>query len=251
VSGDRDVVRALVVGGVDFGEADRVVHLLTAEGRSSVFAHGARKSRRRFAGAIDAFVTIDARLEPRRGRGGLATLAEATVRRARLGLRDDLGRVALAAWIVELSAAVAPEGQEALALLELAESSLDRLEADGGSVRLRRCFELRLLDQLGTRPQLDACVRCGRAVPEVAAIDLDAGGLLCADDGLGGHRVGPRTVAWMSAVLDAPGLAPDGGADAADAERAARSLERPMSSHLRGLIGRPLKAAGLLAEIER
>ena len=54
-------LEALVVGGVDYGEADRVVYLLSREGRLAVFAHGAKTSKRRFQGALEPFTTIRGR----------------------------------------------------------------------------------------------------------------------------------------------------------------------------------------------
>jgi recombinational DNA repair protein (RecF pathway) len=38
-------VEGIVVGGVDYGEADRVVHLVSRGGRIAVFAHGAKTSK--------------------------------------------------------------------------------------------------------------------------------------------------------------------------------------------------------------
>ena len=51
---DRFSDEALVLSTVDFGEADRIVTLFTrGHGRLSAFAAGARKSKRRFAGALE------------------------------------------------------------------------------------------------------------------------------------------------------------------------------------------------------
>ena len=53
--------RALVLRGVDYGEADRILTLLTPElGRVAVLARGARKSQRRFAGALEPFAVLAA-----------------------------------------------------------------------------------------------------------------------------------------------------------------------------------------------
>ncbi|HTU59687.1 MAG TPA: DNA repair protein RecO, partial [Polyangiales bacterium] len=50
---------ALVLRAVDFGESDRVITLLTRElGLVSTMARAARKSKRRFAGALEGFAII-------------------------------------------------------------------------------------------------------------------------------------------------------------------------------------------------
>jgi len=65
---DRFSDEAVVLGTVDFGEADRIVTLFTRNhGRLSAFAAGARKSKRRFAGALEAGTHLTARLVTPRG----------------------------------------------------------------------------------------------------------------------------------------------------------------------------------------
>ena len=62
-------VLGIVVGHVDYGEADRIVHLLTPEqGRVAAMARGARKSRKRFGGALDLGNRIRTHIS--RGKGG-------------------------------------------------------------------------------------------------------------------------------------------------------------------------------------
>ncbi len=72
---------ALVLRIVDFGESDRILHLLLpGEGRVTAIAKGARRSVRRFAGTLDLFHHLRVQFERRRG--GMARLDQAT--RARL-----------------------------------------------------------------------------------------------------------------------------------------------------------------------
>ncbi|GAG51712.1 unnamed protein product, partial [marine sediment metagenome] len=47
---------ALILRSVDFGESDRIVHLLVPEaGRLTAIAKGARRSFKRFPGTLDLF----------------------------------------------------------------------------------------------------------------------------------------------------------------------------------------------------
>ena len=65
---DRWEDEALVLGTLDYGEADRLVTLLTRRrGKLTAFAAGARKSRRRFAGALEPGTLLRARLVERHG----------------------------------------------------------------------------------------------------------------------------------------------------------------------------------------
>ncbi|HEY0839497.1 MAG TPA: DNA repair protein RecO, partial [Vulgatibacter sp.] len=92
---------AIVLGVVDYGDSDRVVTLLTRErGRLPAFAAGARKSKRRFAGALDPFTRLAVRLSE--GKGELYFLASCEVLSAHAGLRADLGRIGHAGYAAEL-----------------------------------------------------------------------------------------------------------------------------------------------------
>ena len=87
---------ALLLRRVELGEADLVLTLFTsALGRVSALARGARKSQKRFAGALEPFFTIQVRLEER-SHSELFTLSEARISRARLGMLTDLNRMEVA-----------------------------------------------------------------------------------------------------------------------------------------------------------
>lgn len=72
-SGER--VRAIVLRRTDYGEADRVLQLLTPKGRRSVMAKGVRRERSKLAGGIELFAICDVVI--RSGRGELGLLISA------------------------------------------------------------------------------------------------------------------------------------------------------------------------------
>jgi len=236
----------LVIGGRDYGEADRVVQVLTANGRMSVFAHGARKSRRRFAGALDPFTTVDLELERKR-RAGMRTVRSAVGQRSRLGLRAQLETLALACYITELGASVAPEGDPTPALYEAVEATLDSLIDKEPSQMLRRRFELKLIDILGYGPRIDACADCGCDLPEVAHLEFARGGLFCPEHAEQAPRIGPKTQAWMAAVY---GLGfGEQAFDSVWVETAAQKLGIPITAFFTHLLGYPLKSTKLLQTV--
>lgn len=261
-------VEGLVVGGVDYGDADRILHLLTRDGRRSLFAHGARRSRRRFAGVLDPFTSIRATLEPRR-REGLATIASAVVLDARLPLREDLAKIALASYVVELGARVAPEGEAADLLYFLVLAVLGWLGGNPASVAARRAYELKLIALLGYRPELAGCLECGAPGSH---LDLVRGGALCEAHAGGARAIGPNTRAWLAATLGAvaptvpavptvgavsaapgtggePAFAPDGGLEPTAADVVARKLAAPFAAFFASLLETPLRSTRLLDDL--
>ena len=101
---------ALVLRVREFGESDRIVHLLTPDwGRVSAIAKGAKRSRKRFAGTLDLFHRLRVSIERRRP-GTMARLEDSRLIDPAVALRRDPRRFALAAYLVELIDRLATEG---------------------------------------------------------------------------------------------------------------------------------------------
>jgi DNA repair protein RecO (recombination protein O) len=102
--------RGVVLRTIPLRESDLMVTLLTAEhGRISAVARGARKSQRRFAGALQLLVL--GRFQLSRSRGELFTLEAADVEREWTTLASDVIAVAHASYVAEIAGAIVPPEQ--------------------------------------------------------------------------------------------------------------------------------------------
>ena len=242
----------LVIGAIDHGEADRIIQVLSRRGRASFFAPAARKSQRRFAGALEPFTTIEIEIHAGR-RAGLPTLTSASVTRSRVSIRAELERIALASYVAELSAAVAPDEDSADELYELAAAALDRIDDLETPVSLatRRSFEIRLLGVLGYEPNLERCAEANCALEETSYLDLSRGGAFCAAHRGPGRAIGPVTLAWLRQAKVGRGDPLDelAGQSSEAAIRASSKLGAPMEAFLSQLLGRPLRSSSLLATL--
>src|SRR5579872_6900527 len=98
---ERHRERALVISSVDYGEADRIVTLFTEEhGKLSAFAAGARKSKRRFAGALEPFTLVRVAWVERRG--ATVRLDGADIEQTFPRAREDLPLISRALYALEL-----------------------------------------------------------------------------------------------------------------------------------------------------
>ena len=68
-------VRAIVLRRTNYGEADRILQLLTPEGRRAVMARGVRREKSKLAGGIELFAVSDIVIN--RGKGELGILTSA------------------------------------------------------------------------------------------------------------------------------------------------------------------------------
>lgn len=181
---------AIVLRHLDYGEADRIVTLLTPDhGRLKGFARGARKSRKRFGPALEPFARV--RLHwSRPASGELVTLREAELVDLREGLRRNLEAFALAAYGCELLDELLGAGHEGAAAFDLLEAFLAHL-CTGAPVRdARLLFELRLLRLAGYIPHLLHCSDCGGPLSGPAVVfSAERGGSLCSGCSAGGGPV--------------------------------------------------------------
>jgi DNA repair protein RecO (recombination protein O) len=206
---------ALVLRSVDFGESDRIVHLLTpTTARLTVIAKGARRSVKRFPGTLDFFNHLDVQVVQRRPTS-MARLEHARLRRTFHGPREDPGRFALGCYLLELFDRLSPESAppgEGQRLFRFVLEALALLDEDSvaPSVRLRVLLELRALAALGLRPELGRCVRCGRGIPPgqggKVIFPIGEGGPVCRSCGGGaeGHPVETATLRDLEASLEGP-----------------------------------------------
>jgi len=176
---------ALVLRVVELGESDLVAHLLTPEtSRLTVIAKGARRSRKRFPGALDLLCHAAVQVDRRRPHG-MARLEQARLVEPFTALRAAPARFTLACYVAELVDRLAPEGaggREARRLFDAALGALRAIAAGSPDARLRVLLEVRLLAALGLAPELGRCVRCGRPLEAGAAVlfHVAEGGALCA-----------------------------------------------------------------------
>lgn len=66
---------AIVLRRTNYGEADRIVQLITPEGRMTVMAKGVRKEKSRLAGGIELFAVSDVVIHEGKGQFGILTSA--------------------------------------------------------------------------------------------------------------------------------------------------------------------------------
>lgn len=237
---------AVVLRAVAYGESDRIVTLLTeAYGKVAVMARGARKSKRRFAGALEPYALVEA--EVALGKGGVGRLAQARVVRAFPGILAQLGRMTVAAAGLELLRETLGERDTPDERLLPTTIRFFELAEQRSTEALRIAFTMRVLALQGLSPHLSRCGRCGKPAPSGAAALFDPrlGAIVCRACGgapsklRGGLRealIRAGTRAWDEVALE----------DWSDADaRAARAIDEFVAHQL----GRRLASGDMLTQV--
>jgi DNA repair protein RecO (recombination protein O) len=168
----------------DWGEADRLLTLYGRDlGKVRAIAKGVRKIHSRKAGHLEPFTRVNLLLA--RGRDLLIVTQAETVD-AYLPIKESLLLTGYAAYTIELLDRFTYEEGENRVLFDLLAETLARLSRGDDPWLAVRYYEVRLLDNLGFRPELFNCVSCHE---EIQAQDQYfsalAGGVLCPRCGAG------------------------------------------------------------------
>jgi DNA repair protein RecO (recombination protein O) len=255
----------LILRLVPYGESDQVATLFTrAHGRITALARGARRSKRRFGGALGHLVVSQLGLRART-RGELWTLESAQVLEDFTALAADVAAFAHAGYATELLLSLTPAEVAEPALLDLA-IALHRCLRGGASAGVLRAFELHLLDVIGSGPVLEACVACGAGqesgptrssygvgggtadLDEGAVFDPVRGGVVCrrCAPQSRGPSVRPLPPGARAHLVAARQVTDLPAARALEADEAARDAMLAMITHL---VGRPLRAVEFIAKL--
>lgn len=191
---------AVVLATMDYRESDRIVTLFTlCHGKVRGLARGARKSMRRFGGALEPFARLSVELVVREGLSSLHSVDIVTVYPR---IRQELAAIGHGGYAVELVDRLLPDGAPVPRLFRLLVSYLDHLDQGGASPSNRRFFEANLLNILGYRLSLDACAACGVDLPADAGRSAGVGGtVLCSACGRYGAPLSAETVRLLHRCL--------------------------------------------------
>jgi DNA repair protein RecO (recombination protein O) len=241
---------AVVIGSFPLGESDRVVSFFSRDfGRIRGVARAARRIKSRFGGSLELF-TLGQLVFFDTGRSELVRIDHFDVTHPFAALREDLGRLGEAAWVVEIVARTTCERDRQPALYGLLVRALRAMEEATRPPRVAACFGVRCLDLLGHRPRLDRCLECGREYPFPRPA-LGEGGVVCETctrrPGVDAAPVSPATLAafdrlravrWEEAVATPIG-------------RAGPELRAVLDTQLARVIGQPTRSGRFLRELKR
>ncbi|MEN6479948.1 MAG: DNA repair protein RecO [Anaerolineales bacterium] len=176
-------VEAIVLHQQDYGEADRILTLLTAGGKVTAIARGIRRSTSHQAGQLGLYAR--ANLQLARGRN-METVTQAEGLDPHEELHRDLLRFTYASYLVELCDRFAQPEEDTRELYGLLANGLHWMSTEPHLWLWARYFELQLLALVGYRPELYRCVRCGRTIEPVDnCFSPSEGGIVCAQCGPG------------------------------------------------------------------
>jgi DNA repair protein RecO (recombination protein O) len=219
---------AIVIRARDYADADRIVTLLTRDfGKLSGIAKGAKASRKRFERKLEPFSHVTLYFK-RRPHGQLVFITRAERSESPPpNLEDELGKIALGSYMLELADALTIEETEAGDAYQVLANALNTLGRGVATSALRQAYELRMLAVAGFGLELGSCRVCGASGESEDAVYfvVSRGGVVCnrcrANAPEGAVRVAAANAAAMArlatATFDEATVLAHGGRDGAQA----------------------------------
>jgi len=175
---------AVVLRSIRFGEADRVLHLYTADrGRIGAVAKGVRKTKSRFGGRLEPLSHVELQLH--QGSGELQTITGVELRRPHQVARDDYYRLSVGLIGAEAMLRLFTEQEQNERAFTALTRFLDVLDESPHAAErpaldpLALAFQLKLLWLSGYLPHLTSCAECGADDATLVGYSPRAGGAVC------------------------------------------------------------------------
>ena len=249
----RQQTEAIVLRVIDYGESDRIVTFCTADfGKIRGIAKGARRSRKRFANALEPFSCSRIQFS-RRSPDSLALIEGCDVLSHFPAIRADLEKTLAASYLIDLTDQFTPEDKKSAATFLLLQDFLRCLEETATTDALLRFFEIRILKVSGYDPVLGHCLRCKAPVGPQASYRFDAakGGLTCSLCGPESPDAIPVSLGTIRTLLLGRGMEIDRLGRLLLTGRSADESRRLLACFIRHILGRELKSVHVLNEIRR
>jgi DNA repair protein RecO (recombination protein O) len=195
---------AVVLRSIRYGEADRVLHLYTAEqGRVGAVAKGVRRVRSRLGGRLEPMSRV--RLVLHEGRGELCTVSQADTVHAHAGLRERRASLERAVQACDAVLRLFDSAEPNRPAFNLLCNELALLDArpDAATRAQALAFRVKLLLAAGFAPELAACASCGEA-EHLGAFSPSAGGVVCSGCEAGSFPLGEEAHGFLAAALGRP-----------------------------------------------
>jgi DNA repair protein RecO (recombination protein O) len=208
MAGRTSKTDAIVLRSMRYGEADRILHLYTADrGRVGAIAKCVRKTKSRFGGRLEPLSHVELLLH--QGGGELLTITGVDLKRSHHEIREEPYRLNVgligAEAMLRLYGEPEPNERAFLALERFLDALDDAPAAESKPAvdPLVLSFQLKLLWLSGYLPHLTSCVECG-GNEELVAFSARAGGAVCRAHAGGAIALSADGLAAIEQLLSTP-----------------------------------------------
>lgn len=162
----------------NYSETSKILNILTKEhGLIGIISKGCRNPKNKLHGVSRKLIYGTFHIYYKEG--GLSTLIGVDIINSFSKTIMDLEKISYASYIIDLCNQVVKQNEDE-EILDLTISTLEKIDEGLNPLSLTNILELKLLDFLGVRPNIDNCSYCG-SDKNIVTLSSDAGGYICKD----------------------------------------------------------------------
>ena len=177
---------AILLRKIEYGDHDLIITFLTRDkGKISVMAKNAKKSVRRFSGAMDLFsANLIQCAFPKKNREGMINLCATEISNGFSHIRYDVMKTAYASYWTEIVSLWLEEGKALPDIFELLYTAFEMLDTGGIQTEvISLLFQIRFMRLSGFSPGLELCDSCGMPLENIKSgriwFDFKEGRVAC------------------------------------------------------------------------
>ena len=137
---------AYVLKRTNYGEADRILNLITPSGKMSAIAKGVRKEKSKLAGGVEMFSLVELVIHV--GKGDMGTVTSAKMIKFFDKILKDYGKTELAAMILK-KISTASEHSGSLKFFEITDECLSALNSSVNTTLIESWFLINMVKETG------------------------------------------------------------------------------------------------------
>ncbi len=241
---------AVVLKHTLLGDADKILTLYTPHlGKVRAVAKGARRAKSRLAGHIEPLTRSAMLLSQGQN---LDVVSQSETINGFLGLREDLERTTLGIYAAELVDLFTLQDDASPSLYNLFLITLEALCKAANPAMVIRYYETRLLDSLGFRPELNACISCRSPMgQEYTYFSVSGGGIVCSGCRGGEASARPISRDALEAFRFVQRAGLENVQDLTTPAPLSRELEVTLREYIRYLLERDVRSTGFVDTVRR
>lgn len=168
-------VEGIIVKEIDYKETSKILTIFTKEdGLLGIIARGCKRTKSPFAGVTNKFTYGIFHINYKKE---LSTLIEVDVIDTLKNIKKDITKISYVSFLTELTMQVYKH-ENNNEIYSLFINSIFKINEGYDPSIISNILELKLLDYLGIRPNIDSCVSCG-STNNIVTISSYRGGYLC------------------------------------------------------------------------
>ena len=173
-------VDGLVIKSQNFGDNDKLVTILTSEGKQVVLAKGARSMKSKIKNITEPFVYANFELNQKGS--AIAWIKGGSSTEIFYNLREDVEKLFLATYICDVANELSGERVECEDILRITLNTLFAIVKELRPLnQIKAVYEMRAAAISGYCPNLDYCVECENENAEFTYFDVTNGSLICSE----------------------------------------------------------------------